>query len=170
MAITTSITEILNQWAAMGVFSYVFPFLLIFAVVFGILQKAKIFGEAEKTKGINAIIALAVGFLSLQFDLVSTFFATIFPRFGVGLAVFLVLIIAIGFFYNPGNDKDKSKVVWIGFVVGIGVVIWAITNWNFWMSGNYNISWWLQEYFWPLIILAVVIGGIIAIVRSGDKG
>ncbi len=169
MAITTSITEILNQWAAMGVFSYVFPFLLIFAVVFGILQKARIFGDAEKTKGINAIIALAIGFLSLQFDFVSTFFATIFPRFGIGLAVFLVLIIAIGFFYNPDDDNDKSKVAWIGFLVGIGVVVWAITNWNFWMSGNYNISWWLQEYFWPLIILVVVIGGIIWIIRSGDN-
>lgn len=167
MAITTSITEILNQWAAMGVFSYVFPFLLIFAVVFGILQKAKIFGDETKAKGINAIIALAIGFLSLQFDFVSTFFATIFPRFGVGLAVFLVLVIAIGFFYPTEDPKNSLK--WIGFLVGIGVVVWAITNWNFWMGGNYDISWWLQEYFWPLIILVVVIGGIVWIIKSGES-
>ncbi len=159
----TSITDILNQWAAIGVFSYVIPFLLIFAVVFAILQKSRVLGE---NKAVEAIIAIAVGLLSLQFDFVSTFFADIFPRFGVGLAVFLVLIIALGFFYSP--DKTGSM-VWIGYLVGIGVVIWAITSWNFWRD-NFSIGWWLEEYFWPLIILAGIIVVIVVVAKSGNGG
>lgn len=164
MAIT--ITEILNQWANAGVFSYVIPFLLIFAVVFAILQKS---GVLNRNKTIDAIVAASIGLLSLQFDFVSTFFADIFPRFGVGLAVFLVLMILIGFFYK--GDKE-NKMQWVGWVVGIGVVIWAVANWNYWGigTGGFSVFWWLEEYFWPIVILVGLVGVIIAVIKSGGSG
>ena len=155
----TSITDILNQWATMGVFAYVIPFLLIFAVVFAILDKTNLLGD---NKAVKAIIALSIGLLSLQFDFVSTFFAEIFPKFGVGLAVFLVFVILIGFFYQ--NEEGSLK--WIGYLTGIAVVIWALVNWNFWRD-NWSIGWWLEEYFWPLAILAGVIVVIVVVARSG---
>jgi len=68
----TTITGVLNVWNNMGVFSYVIPFLLIFAVVFAILKKTGILGDDND--GILAIIAVAIGLLSLQFDFVSKFF------------------------------------------------------------------------------------------------
>jgi len=119
MVFQTSITEILNQWASFGVFSYVIPFLLIFAVVFAILDKTSLLGESKPVK---AIVSLAIGLLALQFDFVSTFFAEIFPRFGVGLAVFLVLVILIGFFY----EEREGSMKWIGYLTGIGVVVWLL--------------------------------------------
>ena len=45
-----TITNILNTWADLGVFAYVLPFLMIFAVVFGILSKTEILG---KNKGVR---------------------------------------------------------------------------------------------------------------------
>ena len=163
----TSITDILNQWAAMGVFSYVIPFLLIFAVVFAILQKTKVLGEHNKS--VQAIVALAIGLLALQFDFVSTFYANIFPKFGVGLAVFLVLVILIGFFYLPTQGgKMPGAIKWIGYLTGIAVVVWAAVSWDFWRD-NWGISWWLQEYFWSLIILAGVIAVVAVVASSGKK-
>jgi len=157
----TSITDILNTWAQMGVFSYVIPFLLIFAVVFAILQKTEILGN---NKAIMAIISVAVSLIALMNDYVSTFFAELFPKFGVGLAVFLVLIILLGFFFH---DKEKN-LQWIGWVVGIGVVIWAIANWNSWRD-KYSLGLWLEEYFWPLAILGGVIAVIIIVSKSGGS-
>ena len=46
-----AIGNMLFQWEQAGVFSYVLPFLLIFAVVFGILSKTGVFKE----KGINIV-------------------------------------------------------------------------------------------------------------------
>ncbi|MEI6058830.1 MAG: hypothetical protein WCP89_03600 [archaeon] len=152
-----SITDVLNTWADLGVFSYVIPFLLIFAVVYAILEKTKILGSDNK--GVLVIISAAVGLLALQFDLVSTFYATIFPRFGVGLSIFLVLIILVGFFMP---NSDPTKMAWIGWVVGIGVVLWALTNWNFW-TDNFSLGMWLGDYFWPIIILTGVILAIAAV-------
>jgi len=160
MAWNNSITNVLNIWADMGVFAYVIPFLLIFAVVFGILHKTQLFGKDNRS--INAIIALSIALLSLQFDYVSTFFAEIFPKFGVGLAVFLVLVILTGFFVGD----SRTAMSWIGYLTGIGVVVWALVNWDFWRD-NWSIAWWLEEYFWPLLVLAGVIAIVVVVANTG---
>jgi len=75
----TTITDVLNQWADMGVFAYVLPFLMIFAIIYGILTKTEILG---KNRGVNATIALAAGLLALQFDYVPKYFSFCRNRFG----------------------------------------------------------------------------------------
>jgi hypothetical protein len=154
---STSITDVLNMWNQMGVFSYVIPFLLIFAVVFAILEKSKVLGE---NRAVAAIISLAIGLLALQFDFVPTFFATIFPRFGVGIAVLLVVVLSLGLFV-----PEAKSMSWIGYTVGIGVVIWAIAAWNFW-GDNFMLGDFLGENFWALIILGLVIFAVVMIARK----
>jgi len=164
----TTITEVLNIWNNMGVFSYLIPFLLIFAVVFAIMDKTKMLsGKDGENKWIIAIIAVSIALLSLQFDFVSEFFAVIFPRFGVGLSLFLVVLIFLGFFY-PENNKDgwSGKVAWIGWVVGIGVFLWALSSWDQWNSYG-GFGGWFADNVWALIILGILIAIIIITVRSG---
>ncbi len=161
-----TITDVLNSWNEIGVFSYVIPFLLIFAVVYAILQKSKIL---DNNKTLDAIVAAAVGLLSIQFDFVSSFYAVIFPRFGIGLAIFLVVMILIGFFYSPASE---SKMQWIGWATGIGVVIWAWTSWDDWFgtSGMYGFGDWFGDYLWALIVLGIIIGLIVFISKSSNSG
>jgi hypothetical protein len=159
----TTITEVLNKWNEMGVFSYVLPFLLLFAVVFAILTKTKLFGEENRAAA--AIVSLAVGLLALQFDFVATFFAVIFPRFGVGIAVMLVLLIGFAL-WNGNDDKNMlAKHSWIGYIVGIGVVIWSLTAWGGW-GGDFVIGGFLEENFWALITLVLIVWGIYMIAKK----
>lgn len=174
MALT--ITDILNKWDQIGVFSYVLPFLLIFALVFALLQKTAIFAkkksgstDVEHNSTIEAIIAAAIGLLALKFDFVSVFFANIFPKFGIGLSIFLVLIIFLGFFYKTEKDEHNKGLGWIGYVVGIGVVVWALINWGTWFGGAYTWGFWLEDYFWALVVLAIVVGAILAIKKGSTK-
>ena len=161
----TTITEVLNIWNEMGVFSYMIPFLLIFAVVFAILSKTKVLDD---NKAILAIISVAIGLLALQFDFVSEFFAVIFPRFGIGLAVFLALIIFLGFFYPEKDGKLGGSVKWIGWVIGIGIAIWALSSWDQW-SSHVGFGGWFVEYVWALIILGVLIAVIVIVAKSGKE-
>ena len=82
-----SFGNVLSQWEQLGVFTYVLPFLLIFALIFGILQKVKIFQES---KGINAVIAVSTALMALQFNFVPLFFSDIFPQLGIGLSIVLI--------------------------------------------------------------------------------
>ena len=160
-----SITDVLNVFNEIGIFSYVIPFLLIFAIVYAILDKTKILGE--ENKGILAIISVSVGLLSLQFDFVSNFFAVIFPRFGIGLSLFLVLIIMVGFFFPEKNDGTKGS--WIGMGIGVGVVIWALSSWNEW-TGSGGFGGWFSENAWAFVVLGIIVAIVVVAMNSGKKG
>ena len=165
------IAEILNRWADWGVFSYLFPFLIIFAIVFAILQKTQLFGNSANQKnvsGLNAIIAVSVGFISLLNDYVSTFFASIFPKFGIALAIFLVLLILIGFFYKP-DASGKNSLAWIGWILGIGVVIWGWSDWENMFGMSWDITYFFDQYFWGLVLL-VGVAALIYFIVKGDGG
>jgi hypothetical protein len=164
MAIT--ITEVLNQWADYGVFSYVFPFLILFSVVFAILQKSQIFGDPANVKNvaaINAVVAISIGFLALLNDAVSTFFATLFPKFGIALAIFLVLLILVAF-----GGGDTKKMGWVGWVLGVGILIWAWSQWSYVFDSGFGMTQFLQDYFWG-IVLMLGIGALIYWVVKGSK-
>ncbi|MEK6890581.1 MAG: hypothetical protein AABX03_00420 [Nanoarchaeota archaeon] len=161
MAIT--ITEILQQWADYGIFYYVLPFLLIFALVFAILQKIKIMGSEQEGRGINAVIALAVSLLSLQFDYVPLFFSVIFPKLGMGLAVLLVALILLGLFVDYNRYRGQMYIF-----LGIGGVTAGIVI----LSTLSDYSWWTGS-FWHENLSAIVAGaiiiGFVAIVINSAK-
>ena len=97
-----SLTDVMNSWADQGVFAYGLPFLLIFAIIFGVLGKSKLLGD---NKGVQATVALAVGLLALQFDLVTNFYATIFPYAGVAISVLVVAIILMALWQRNYLNK-----------------------------------------------------------------
>lgn len=154
-----AIGEMLNVWYNEGIFSYVLPFLLIFALVFGILNQIKLFKD---NKYINGIIALVVGLMSLQFEFVPMFFQEIFPRLGVGLAVILSILILAGMFIDP----SKSSLTWT--LLGIGGIITAVVLVKTagavgWSSG----FWWEQN--WPMVAGIVLILVVIGLIVGGTS-
>lgn len=158
-----SIADVLNQWNTLGVFSYVLPFLIIFAATYGILSKIKVF---EENNSVNAIISVAIGLLALQLDFVPTFFMQIFPRFGMGLGVLLVLVILFGFFLNDSTDKNKWKSYsWVGLVVAIVVILWSLSAWQ-WGVDQYGIGSWFETNFWAIVIGALIITTIYFITKK----
>ena len=152
-----TIGDILQDWANFGVFRYVLPFLMIFAVVFGILSHTKLLGD---NKGVQATIALAVGLLSLQFGYVSEFFATIFPYTGMGISVLLVAFILMGLI---GSDGGKHW-IWfgIGAVIFIGVILSSLSDFAWWGGGTGRYL-----YDWPAILAVLVVLGLIGFIIFG---
>jgi len=159
--------DLFAQWEAAGIFQYALPFLLIFALVFGLLQKLNIFATKDNpNKGVNVIIALAVAFMSLQFDMVSMFFSEIFPRFGVALSIILVILILGGLFMPTNKDNNWFMVALaiIVFII-IGTVIYNSLGVFGWGIGGPGLS-----YFWDrysaIIIFAVIIIAVVAMMIS----
>ncbi|MEK6817313.1 MAG: hypothetical protein AABX80_00780, partial [Nanoarchaeota archaeon] len=163
------IGNVLAQWQAAGVFSYALPFLLLFALTFGLLTRTGLFTTKDSTgkeiggKSINAIIALSVSLMALQFDFVSVFFSEIFPRFGVALSVILVILI-LGGLFMPLNIKGFNwGLIAVVFVI-IGIVIFQSLE-----SFGYNAGYWWRNNLGSLMGWAVLIGLIVAVVAGSTS-
>jgi len=144
-----TIRDVLNQWEAVGVFDFILPFLLIFAVIFGALTTTRVLGGH---KGVNLIIALVIALMALRLGFVQIFFTELFPRFGVGLAILIVVVILAALFI-----PDQHKKGWaIGFsiagaVIGIAVLIATLSS---------DRIYWFDSYFWQ-DYWGLIIGGIL---------
>ena len=160
------IGTLFSYWEQYGFFSYLLPFLLIFALIFGILNKTKIFDD---NKSVSGIIAFVVGLMALQFDIVPRFFSEIFPRLGVGLAIILVLLIVVGLFIDPDAKGMTYTIMGIGAIIVVVILVQTAG------AVGWSSAWWWSEN-WPLVaggvFFLVVIGVIIGSGRdstSADK-
>jgi len=159
-----AIGNILNMWEQVGIFSYAIPFLLIFALVFGILSRMNIFKKADNkpNTAISGIIALAVALMALQFPSVPMFFAELFPALGIGLAIILVVLIVSGLFIDPDNKGWMIGLMVVSVVVVIGVLLSASRGMGFVFG-----TWW--SYNWPTIVgILIFIGLIVAIIAASN--
>ena len=159
-----TIADVLNQWQSAGVYDYLLPFLLIFAVVFGILESTKILG---KQKGVHVIVSITVGLLALQLGFVQIFFRELFPRLGVGLAVILALLIMTGLFITTKEAK-----YWMWGIAGVAVIVWIIilvgsTQTLGWFGSSFGG--YMGDYAGLIIGAVLLIGVIIAVAASNSE-
>jgi hypothetical protein len=165
MMATLSLRDMYFQWEAAGVFDFFLPALLIFAVVFGILTSTKVLGG---NRGIHFIIAAAIAILAIRVPFVSEFFTTIFPSFGIGLAIVVIVIILMGLFVSKGNiDLFGNALMWGG--LGVGVIIAIITFNQYDWFGS---AWWQDNWvsvLWILIVVLIIAPFLISKDNDDDK-
>lgn len=145
----TALYGVIQQWEQFGVFTVLFPFILIFAIVFAILEKIKLFDN----RGVNLIIALILGFFTVSNPYVGGFFMYFFSNLAIGIAIMLALIILLGVALKPG---DKSW-MWIFSLAGgaIFLVVMARSG-VFKMIFGEGFWFWLQRNSAVVIIFAIV--------------
>ena len=106
-----------------GFVEIILPFILIFAIVYGILSKTKILGKNNRR--IEIAVSLVLGFVaigSLQFSgLIQGFIA----KLGFGIVILLGLALILGFFNIP---LDNKITLWISSILFLVIVIVQFTN------------------------------------------
>ena len=157
---------VIGFFGELGIYDVVLPFLLVFAVVFGILHKSQVIGDH---KGINLVVSLSIGLLAITSYTFRVFFRDLFPMAGIGIAILLVGLILTGLFYNGDDKWWKTTFFVIAMLIGIIIVFSALTSYSQWGLG----SWWWREYLSSIIVGAVVIGLMLLVVlatRNSSSG
>jgi len=80
----------------LGHFTAVFTFLLVFVILFGMLEVFKLFGDGHR--GLHAMIALAVGFIVIFSKGVVTVIQTFTPWFVIVILLIFFIIFAVRMF------------------------------------------------------------------------
>ena len=157
---------ILQSWI---VTKFILPFALIFFILFGILEKTKVFGEDKHR--LNALISFVVGLI---------FVGAVFPKLVVeNLILFLTIAIVVVFIalllwgFIVGSEPKVS-----GKLQGVvaGVVIIAVVIALLWASGvEGNVfdflfrSSWSTEFWTNAAFIVVVIAAIVLVVSTAGK-
>ncbi|MBS3132379.1 hypothetical protein J4212_08155 [Candidatus Woesearchaeota archaeon] len=167
--------EILEQW---GLTDVLLPFLLIFTLIFAVLEKTKILGEDQRNMntGLAIIFALLVviphvtGDLPTGYDPVELINAAL-PSVSLLVVALVSLMILIGIFAHDKIYLGLTMPGWIGFfsVGGIILIFGGAAGW--W--GNGGFTQWLGDTFQDdalaVVVMLVVFGVIIAYVTGGSE-
>ena len=139
----------------------ILPFLLIFTVIFAILQKTKLF---EGKKGIDIIVALVIGLIFVGVQSVVGFTLKLLPITAALIVVLLSIYLVFGFI---GVHQSKALQIALGIVFGIALIVvllWATGT----MPRTSGIR--LSEQAIAYIVFFLALGGAIAVaVTSKSK-
>ena len=139
----------------------ILPFLLIFTVIFAILQKTKLI---EGKKGIDIIVALVIGLIFVGVQSVVGFTLKLLPITAALIVVLLSIYLVFGFI---GVHQSKALQIALGIVFGIALIVvllWATGT----MPRTSGIR--LSEQAIAYIVFFLALGGAIAVaVTSKSK-
>lgn len=112
---------------SLGFFTFLLPFILTAAIIYGGLRRAQLFGEPERNVAVNAVVAFVISLfvwaapIILGIDIETKLSAFFIQGFSVSLIVIIALVLA-GMFFPPDlakslSDRIKTPVFWGGIII-----------------------------------------------------
>lgn len=149
---------------------FVYPFLLVFFIVFAVLEKTNALGKDRKQ--LNALLSAVIGLI---------FVASVHPKIIVsdlmlflGVALVIVFVVWMIFGFAVGAEKIEVGGKGLKPVIAI-VVILAVVFFIFYTTGIYNdvYDWlfksgWSSDV-WTNVIFLVIIAAAIGVSLAGAK-
>lgn len=152
-----------------SLFSEIVPaFLLIFVLVFAILQKSKLLGDGKSKN--DALVSLAIALIFVIAEPARHFVVSIMPYLAVGLAVMLVFLVLYGFVGGELNVGPKWMKVTFGILAGLFVLVVILYVSGLWrdIDGFFNNV--LGSGSWTSLLVLAIIAGAVAFVMKGKSG
>jgi len=128
------LADLINLGKEYGVFELYLPFVILFAILYGLLNKSKIFGEGKQAKNLNLIISLASALFILAYTPVGITMTQFFATYFAGMSVILITLIAFGMFAAillpiigiDTEKKDWGKQLAAPFVIIAGLIAFGL--------------------------------------------
>ncbi|MBW6462458.1 MAG: hypothetical protein K0B07_05435 [DPANN group archaeon] len=116
---------LIGNMNTIGFYDFFLPFILFVAIIFGLLQKNKVFGETD-TKGIDGVVAMSVSFFVINYTAIGLYFSTLFAIGATIIGAILVGVIILGMVgIDIGGllDEENNKKMRLPIVAATGVVV-----------------------------------------------
>lgn len=168
--------NMINSLQAMGFIDIVLPFLLIFTIVFAVLEKTKILGEDKKVKKYAAIVAMVLAFSVVVphvtgnyyygFDAVQIINDAL-PQIGLLIVSIVMMLLTVGLWTGKTPDGTKGAGPWFlfGSLILVVLIFLGSIGWD-------NMPDWLWRLFSSDLIapiVAILVIGIVLTFIIGDN-
>ena len=149
---------------------FILPFLLVFFIVFGILEKTKLFGDDKKQ--LNALTAFIIGLIFVAITYPTIIVSNMILFLSVAIVVMFVGLLLWGF--ATGGDAKIGGEKWVKWTAGIIITV-AVVIALLWASGIegravnllFYQSW--SKNFWTNAFFIIAIGVALALAIKGGK-
>lgn len=158
-----AIETIFQHWIAV---QFIYPFLLIFTILFAILQKTKILGEDKKQ--IDAIVAFVIAFIFVTAIGPKDIVSNLILFLTVAIVIVFVILLLWGLVSGEKGLKFENAPKGLKWVIGIVIVI-AVIIAVLWASGIegsvldllFGQSWsgqfWTNFFFIAVVVIALAV-------------
>lgn len=169
----TTFGEAINLLKEMGAFDFFIPFLLVFTIIYGALEKTEIFGEGRHD--INAIIALSIGLIFGITGWAVKVTTSFLPWVGV-LAVAAISFLMLTAMFWPDIDKlrdnkyIKGGAAIILFVVVLILILFYVNEqfqfFEKWFGSEEGS---IESFIGMVVFLGLIVIGLIVVIKGGGK-
>jgi hypothetical protein len=163
-----------------GLYDVILPFLLVFTLVYGVLEKSRIFGTEKgadgKTysrKNLNAMVAFVTGFFVVASAQLVALINVFVARVALILIILVMFMILVASFHAPsenGFDLKDFGGKWLIWVVFIAVLLifadgvgWLQPAWE------YVTGYWDSQLMGTIFLFAIVVGFIMYVTKAPGK-
>lgn len=182
----SSFRSSLNFLADLGIFDVVLPFLLVFTIVFAMLEKTKIFGIEKHDgheytkKNLNALTAFVIAFFTIASSQLVATITSVSANMVILLLASVLFLLLVGSFHEEKEGSffldKKVKNLFIG-IMGIGLLgifLNAITtsNGDSWLE---VVLGWLADFsnndvIASVVLIIIVVGVMFFVVSGSNQG
>jgi len=166
---------VIDFLAKIGVYDIILPFLLVFTIMFAILEKTKVLGvekvDGNETtkKNLNSMVAFVVAFLVIASSQLVALISEVMSNVVLLLILAICFLMLVGVFFGTGEFTLEKFPGWTKFfmiLMFIGIVV-IFLNALDWLQYLFAIFiYWDSEWAAGIIFLAVIAGFMIYIVRD----
>lgn len=145
----------------------VLPFILIFTVVFAILQKSQVLGADKKQ--IDAMVALVFGLITITFANAVGIINQLLPFLAVAVVMILIFMILVGSVHSGKDfmwDPHIKKTVIV--LSAIAVVIAGLYFTGAWDYLSYKFTEPGSNLLTNIVFIVIILVGFVLVLR-GDK-
>jgi hypothetical protein len=159
--------QVISFLGKLGVYDVILPFLLVFTIVFAILDKTKILGteningQEVTKKNINAIVAFVIAFLVIA----STKLVAVISEVMANVVLLLILgvsfLLLVGVFFGSKEFTLENFPTWTKFFmvfmfIGIVVIFLNALDWLQYVFGLFVL--WPSELAAAILFIIIILG------------
>ncbi|MBI5871756.1 hypothetical protein HZB88_01580 [archaeon] len=157
MVSTFNFNEVVKALEETGFYDVALPFVLIFTLIFAILQKIQLFGT--QSKNINIMLALVIAFFTVRVPWVISTINLFLPKISLIVLVIVIFLLIMGLFGAEGS-KFTGGAFFVMLLVAVVGVLWALFS----SSSKLQLPSWLKATSTDAYIMVAFIVGIIIII------
>lgn len=160
----------------MGVYDVILPFLLVFTIVFAVLEKTKILGtekladgKEHTKKNLNSMVAFVVAFLVIASTQLVRVVSEVMANVVLLLILAVCFLMLVGVFFGSKEFTLEQYPGWIKFFmvlmfIGIVVIFLNALDWLDYVLAVF--IYWNAEWAAGILFVVIILGFMIYIVRE----